>query len=340
MNHVRMVACRIAVLTFSAAASLATRAAPCNYLYMEHVSFRADSSTYSGDARVTCYNGYMVKYNGEFNARSWVVDETSGTTVAEIECASCRFGETVWVAAVGGTTEAEHCYRARLSSRSVTYAENEIASARACARMPCEDLNMNYVCDNQEDLDKDPNEDSCPGGPPCTSPILINLNRGEWSLAEAADPVSFDIDADGVPDRITWTKREAAIAFLALDRNANGIIDNGAELFGNWTMLRTGARAANGFEALKELDSNGDGAVTRLDARWTALRLWIDANHDGVSQAVELQALSGRAVEALQTSYHWTGRRDQEGNFFGYQGRAQIDGLPEAIYDVYFSPVP
>lgn len=328
------------VLAVALVAALDAGAGPCNYVALQFVSFRADASTYASDTRVTCYNSYMSVYNGAFNARAWVVDETTGTTVGETRCSQCPLGETVWVGAVGGTTQTEHCYRGRVSASSVTYSEQEIASARVCVRASCEDLNMNYVCDNQEDLDKDPNEDSCPGGPPCTSPILVNLGRGEWSLAGVSDPVSFDIDADGVPDRITWTNRETAIALLALDRNANGIIDNGAELFGNWTILATGARAANGFEALKELDSDGDGAVTRLDARWTALRLWIDANHDGVSQPLELQALSAGAVEALQTSYHWTGRRDQEGNFFGYQGRAQIDGLPEAMYDVYFRPVP
>ena len=88
------------------------------------------------------------------------------------------------------------------------------------------------------------------------SPLLINLAPGAWRLSGTDDPVGFDIDADGVLNTITWTARDSAIAFLAVDRNQSGTIDHGSELFGNRTMLRSGARARNGFEALKELDSN------------------------------------------------------------------------------------
>lgn len=205
---------------------------------------------------------------------------------------------------------------------------------------PGGDANNNGICDAQESIDKDPNEDNCPGGPPCSSPVIINLGKGPWRLSGSSDPVQFDIDDDGVPNRITWTERESAIAFLALDRNNNGGIDTGAELFGNWTRLASGARAANGFEALEDLDSNGDGILGELDAAWSHLLLWIDANHDGVSQATELQAISGSTVTALETSSFWTGRRDVHGNLFAYQGRAYINDNPQPVYDIYFQSIP
>lgn len=172
------------------------------------------------------------------------------------------------------------------------------------------------------------------------SPILLNLGAGPYRLSHEDDPVEFDIDGNGAPDRITWSARGSAMAFLALDRNGNGRIDNGSELFGNWTPLRSGVLAANGFEALKELDSTADEVINILDAGWSVLLLWTDTNHDGVSQQEELQSLATSTVRAIETRYHWTGRRDAAGNFFGYQGSAYFDRGRKPLYDVYFRSVP
>lgn len=172
------------------------------------------------------------------------------------------------------------------------------------------------------------------------SPIIVNLGSGPYTLSGSEDPVEFDIDGDGAPNRITWTARGSAMAFLALDRNGNRRIDDGSELFGNWTPLRSGARAVNGFEALKELDSSADAVVDVLDAEWSALLLWTDVNHDGVSQPEELQHVAASRVRAIGTHSHWTGRRDAAGNFFGYQGSAYFDRGPRPVYDVYFRSTP
>lgn len=91
------------------------------------------------------------------------------------------------------------------------------------------------------------------------SPIIVNTSGG-YLLSGANDPVLFDIDGDGQLNRIGWTSREGDDAFLALDRNGNGFIDDGTELFGNATRLRSGLAAANGFDALAEFDENGDGS--------------------------------------------------------------------------------
>jgi hypothetical protein len=99
-------------------------------------------------------------------------------------------------------------------------------------------------------------------------------------------------------------------------------------------------RARNGFEALREFDSNGDGWVTADDWRWSALMLWTDTNHDGISQRDELQRIASTSVSALATRYHWTGRRDRSGNFFGYEGLVKVGGVRRAFYDVYFRSVP
>lgn len=165
---------------------------------------------------------------------------------------------------------------------------------------------------------------------------MVNLAAGAYRLSGPDDGVDFDIDADGSPDRITWTARDSATAFLALDRNADAIINDGSELFGNWTMLHSGARAANGFEALKDLDDNEDGVIDAADAGWAALLLWSDHNHDGVSQPGELQRIAASFVRAVETTYHWSGRRDRYGNLFKYEALAHLETGRWPLYDVYF----
>jgi uncharacterized repeat protein (TIGR02543 family) len=184
----------------------------------------------------------------------------------------------------------------------------------------------------------------CPAYQNCNSPIIINMGNGPYQLSGSNQPVSFDIDANGTLNRISWTAAGAPMAFLALDRNGNGTINSGAELFGNHTPLPRGV-AANGFDALAQYDANSDGVIDASDPIWSSLLLWTDLNHDGISQRSELALLSASAVTAIGLDYHWTGRRDQWGNSFRYESRVWIDGgrkhpTPRPVYDVYFIPAP
>ena len=154
------------------------------------------------------------------------------------------------------------------------------------------------------------------------------------------DPVEFDLDADGVLNRTAWTARGSQIAFLALDRNGNGGIDDGRELFGTATMLQSGLLALNGFLALSEFDSNGDGVVDAVDAQWPSLLLWTDVNHDGLSQPEELRTVAASSIQGIGTEYRWTGRRDSHGNLFRYKGIAFFGHGRRPIYDVFFIGVP
>jgi hypothetical protein len=192
------------------------------------------------------------------------------------------------------------------------------------------------------DASPPPTSDICEWDPSDVrcSPILINLGVGPYRLSGVDDPVSFDLNADGHLDRITWTARAAALAFLALDRNTNGRVDNGSELFGNATPLASGERAPNGFEALKEFDINVDGLVDQQDTGWGSLLLWIDANHDGISQPAELSSITHSPIVAIETDYHWTGRRDSSGNFFRYESLMHLRRGKRPVYDVYFHSVP
>jgi len=115
----------------------------------------------------------------------------------------------------------------------------------------------------------------------------------------------------------------------------------GVKLFGNFTPLGNGKNAGNGFEALKELDSNHDGVIDDRDDIWPQLQLWRDLNHDGISEPNEMQPLSQSFVVAIGLAYHWTGRRDVWGNAFKYQSEVWLsDGSRRTrvkpLYDVFF----
>lgn len=177
---------------------------------------------------------------------------------------------------------------------------------------------------------------------PCTySPLLINLssNTANDRLTSPAMGVMFDLNADGTPEKVAWTSLDSAVAFLALDRNGNGVVDDGTELFGTATRKRDGTRAKNGFDALAEFDLNGDGRIDELDAVYSQLRLWIDANHDGYSESGELTRLREGHVSRVFLDYEESRRRDQFGNRYRFEGKATISQkqavVERRVFDIY-----
>lgn len=160
----------------------------------------------------------------------------------------------------------------------------------------------------------------------------------------------FDIDADGKPNRISWSAIGTGDAFLVLDRNTNGKIDNGCELFGNATPLASGAPAPNGYEALVELDNevfggNEDSLLTDADAVWEMLQVWTDANHNGLSDAGELATLAASGVVSIDTRYDRSNRTDAHGNLFRFRSKAVVVNplghfRAAMTYDVFFVEAP
>ena len=176
------------------------------------------------------------------------------------------------------------------------------------------------------------------------SPILVDLENEGFPLSD--DPVLFDLDADGTRERTNWTAAGSSVAFLALDRDGNGAIESGLELFGNNTRLSTGEKAQYGYIALAEYDlqalgGNFDGVIGPEDAVWPRLRLWIDRNHDGISQPDELVTLDQAGILKLAYDYEISKRRDRFGDRFLAKGTAWREnrhGKPREIplWDVWF----
>ena len=160
------------------------------------------------------------------------------------------------------------------------------------------------------------------------SPVLVDVNGDGFRLTDAAGGVAFDLDADGTPERLAWTAPRADDAWLALDRDGDGRIADGRELFGNHTPQGTPpqGKQPNGFSALAEYDEparggDGDGIIDSRDAVFASLRLWQDADHDGVSEAGELRPLPALGVTAIGLDYKEARRRDQYGNRFRYRAK-------------------
>lgn len=175
------------------------------------------------------------------------------------------------------------------------------------------------------------------------TPIVVNFANGSYELTGAESPVRFDIRADGRPVLMGWTAPGANAAFLCVDRDGNGTIDSGAELFGDAVRLSDGSRSRNGFVALGEFDGNRDWMVDAADPRWSELLLWRDFNHDGVSQSNEISPVAGSELAGISLDYRYSGRRDDSGNRFRYQSEAWIKDVaqrpvPRPVYDIYFVP--
>ena len=134
---------------------------------------------------------------------------------------------------------------------------------------------------------------------PRYDPLVLDLDGDGIETTSILDGtvILFDHNADGVKTGTGWVKPDDG--WLVLDRNGNGTIDSGRELFGVDTLKSNNQLASSGFDALKDLDSNKDGKIDFADSVFANLRIWRDLNQDGISQAAELTTLSANSVTAI-----------------------------------------
>lgn len=240
------------------------------------------------------------------------------------------------------TTVWEYCYT---SSGARCYGDFGASNSRPtlCGLRFAEDelcLEMEQQCFTSNGTWK-----GCTRG--CYSPIVIDVDGNGFRLTGAMAGVGFDIDGDALADNVSWTSAGSDDAWLFLDRNGNGAVDNGRELFGNFTPQPTFSEP-NGFLALAEYDKptsggNADGVIDSRDAIFSSLRLWQDLNHNGISEPTELHTLPSLNVARLHLDYKESKRVDANGNHFKY--RAKIDDAKGAkagrwAWDVFLQKAP
>jgi hypothetical protein len=174
------------------------------------------------------------------------------------------------------------------------------------------------------------------------SPVILDVEGNGFHLTNSEHGVPFDLPGHGVKKQMAWTAAGFGNAFLALDRNGNGVIDDGTELFGNYTE-QADSDHRNGFSALAEYDNpevggTGDGVIDSRDLIYKSLLLWTDENHDGLTQPGELRSLASWGVEAIELQYGEARRQDRFGNEFKYRARirkAPGHGGERWAYDVF-----
>jgi hypothetical protein len=166
-------------------------------------------------------------------------------------------------------------------------------------------------------------------------PVVVDLGKNNWDFTSAAEGVLFDIDGTGTAKFIAWTAASSDDGFLVLDRNQNGTIDSGRELFGDAT-AQAPSETRNGFLALAAFDDNQDGIISSIDGVFAALRIWVDRNHNGASEADELTSLADNKIVAIDLDYKESRRQDRNGNELRYRTRVQLESGHTDAIDVFF----
>ncbi len=148
--------------------------------------------------------------------------------------------------------------------------------------------------------------------PPPRDPLIIDLGKTGIELTDVNNGVHFDIDKNGFAEKTAWTDGEDG--FLVLDRNGNGFIDDGGELFSDQVIMKNEKISIDGFEALGDLDDNKDEVINSEDSQFSDLRVWVDANRDGISSDEELKTLEEHGIISisLETTDSKTDKNDTE----------------------------
>ncbi|OBX87874.1 hypothetical protein A7456_07465 [Moraxella nonliquefaciens] len=144
----------------------------------------------------------------------------------------------------------------------------------------------------------------------------------------------FDHNGDGIATATSWVL--GADGLLVLDRNGDGVINSGRELFGDSTLLSNGSTAHHGYEALAEFDGNGDGVINADDEIFSRLKVWQDKNGDGISTQDEMMGLDKLGIDNLSLTYRDVNKALGKGVTVAQQGTYTKDGVKHMMADLQF----
>ena len=165
-------------------------------------------------------------------------------------------------------------------------------------------------------------------------PIVLDISGLGITTKSVTDGVYYDLDNNGFAEKTGWIDAKSGI--LVLDRDGNGKIEAGKELFGDRTILDDGKTASSGFAALAALDSNHDGVIDAKDAKFSELRIWIDKDGNGVSTPDELLTLEEAGIKSLNLSNEFVGKVDENGNTIARVGSfTRTDGTTATMKEFF-----
>ena len=172
-----------------------------------------------------------------------------------------------------------------------------------------------------------------------SSPLVVDLDGDGIETLGSGVGIYFDHDNNGFSEDTGWVGKDDGL--LVRDINGNGQIDNGTELFGNNTLLSNGEKAKNGFEALKELDSNNDNVFDPNDAAWNEVKVWKDGNSNGIVDDGELLTMEQAGITGVDLNYvdhnYRDDHSDEHGNTCKQESTfSKADGSTGQVSDIWF----
>jgi hypothetical protein len=169
------------------------------------------------------------------------------------------------------------------------------------------------------------------------SPLVLDLNGDGVQTADISESVVFDLLGTGKKQVTSWVDRHDG--FLAIDLNGDGQINSGTELLGSGTQLANGNKAADGWQALTQHDTNMDGHINAADAVFSQLRVWVDANGDSVTDAGELRTMDDVGIVGINLAAD-DAMVAQNGNYLrGFSSYTTKDGTTHEVVDAWFQTV-